>query len=192
MAKKKRKNSVFLLILLIATILLSIVFIKKSVHILYCAAYPIKYSEYVEKYTELYQVEDDLVYAVIRSESRFNPDAVSEIGACGLMQITQDTFDWAKSRMDKDDGATYEDIFDPEINIKYGTYILYLLLDEFPDERTAVAAYHAGWGNMKQWLNNPEHSNNGSTIDSIPFDDTNAYVNQVLESQQIYQELYYM
>ena len=60
-----------------------------SLHNLYLAEYPKKYQELVEKYSTQYQVDDMLVYSVIRSESRFNPNAVSNIGACGLMQITE-------------------------------------------------------------------------------------------------------
>lgn len=186
-SKSKKGYPVFFLL---AAFVFSVVWIYFISYNLYCEAYPKKYQDFVERYSAEYQVDDVLVYSVIRSESRFNPDAVSDIGACGLMQITEETFDWAKSRMPEPDNATYADIFDPETNIKYGVYILHLLLDEFVDERTAVAAYHAGWGSVKEWLDDPEHSSNGQEIDTIPFQDTDAYVNQVLQTEKIYVRLY--
>lgn len=191
MTKKRRKpNRAFLILWLLMVFIFSVILVSCTSYNLCCEAYPKKYQDFVEKYSAQYQVDDLLIYSVIRSESRFDPQAVSEIGACGLMQITEETFDWAKSRMPCSDDATYADIFDPETNIKYGTYILHLLLNEFVDERTAIAAYHAGWGSVKGWLNNPEHSSNGREIDTIPFDDTNAYVNQVLKTKKVYQKLY--
>ncbi len=188
--KKQPKSGFFWLVAFIFSLIASIVLVGASTHILALAEYPKDYSEYVTEYAADYDVDENLVYAVIRSESRFDPNAVSDIGACGLMQITQETFDWAKSRMPRDDGASYEEIFDPQVNIKYGVYILSLLLDEFSDERTAIAAYHAGWGNVKNWLSDTSHSKDGEVIDSIPFPDTNAYVNQVIHSQRIYQTIY--
>lgn len=187
---KKLKKQKYGVLFLIGAFVFSVTIVMLSLHNLYLVEYPKKYQEYVEKYSAQYQVEDMLVYSVIRSESRFNPNAVSEIGACGLMQITEETFNWAKLKIPDKDDATYDDIFDPEINIKYGVYILHLLLDEFSDERTAIAAYHAGWGSVKRWLADPEHSQNGQEIDTIPFVDTNAYVNQVLKTKEVYIELY--
>ena len=187
---KKRKKQKYGVLSLIGAFIFSVTIVMLSLHNLYFAEYPKKYQEFVEKYSAQYQVEDMLVYSVIRSESRFNPNAVSEIGTCGLMQISEDTFNWAKSKMSDKDNATYDDIFDPETNIKYGVYILHLLLDEFLDERTAIAAYHAGWGSVKGWLADPEHSQDGREIDTIPFKDTNAYVNQVLKTKEIYIKLY--
>jgi len=187
---RKRKKHKYGVSSLIIAFVFSVTIVMLSLYNLYLAEYPKKYQELVEKYSTQYQVDDMLVYSVIRSESRFNPNAVSDIGACGLMQITEETFNWAKSKMPDKDNATYDDMFYPEANIKYGVYILHLLLNEFSDERTAVSAYHAGWGSVKGWLADPEHSQDGREIDTIPFKDTNAYVNQVLKTKEIYIKLY--
>lgn len=188
--EKKTKRNLKTLIIFCLVFLLSFSMIYGSIHILYRQAYPKKYQSIVSQYSEEFGVDKPLIYSVIRSESRFNPDAVSSIGACGLMQITEETFDWAKSKMDEKDLSTYQDIFDPETNIKYGTFILSLLLNEFGNYKTAIAAYHAGWGNVKQWLNDPEHSQDGEMVSDIPFPDTKAYVSQVLSSEKIYKRLY--
>ena len=67
----------------------------------------------------------------------------------GLMQITEETFQWIRFRMKDESGASYDDLFDEKINIQYGTFLLKTLLDEFGSEANALCAYHAGWGNAK-------------------------------------------
>ncbi len=157
----------------------------------YKSAYPVKYSEYVEKYAKQYDVDVNLVYAVIRTESSFISEAQSHLNARGLMQITDDTFKWAKSRMnEQDDSTTYDDLYDSETNIKYGTFILSLLIDEFQTEETAVAAYHAGWGNVKNWLNDPDKSKDGVSIIDIPINNTRDYVDKVAKAKKVYESIY--
>lgn len=156
----------------------------------YHSAYPMEYREYVSKYAKEYDVPPALVYAVIRSESGFRPDAVSEIGARGLMQITESTYEWALYRMGAAEAPDYDSLWEPEVNIRYGVYILSLLLEEFESPETALCAYHAGWGNVKSWLENTEYSADGVNIHSIPFEDTNRYVPKVMETKAMYEKLY--
>lgn len=158
--------------------------------IYYSLVYPNKYSEYVEKYSAKYDVDKYLVYAVIHTESNFNPSAQSHLDAKGLMQITEETFEWAKTRMKAKDGASYDNIFDPEVNIKYGTYILHLLQQEFKSENTVIAAYHAGWGNVKKWLNDPDKSLDGIEVHEVPISQTNDYIKKVTNAKKIYESIY--
>lgn len=153
-------------------------------------AYPIKYGNIVEKYSSESGVDPSLVYAVIKNESGFRPNAKSRIGALGLMQLTPETLDWAQSKdkVKKYYGA--EDLYTPEVNVKYGTIVLSRLLSEFKREDTALAAYHAGRSNVKKWLTDPSISKDGVSIDRIPFADTRVYVRKVLEAQEMYQNLY--
>ena len=156
----------------------------------YRSAYPTHYSSFVSTYSEQAGVDPALVYAVIRSESGFEHDAVSSVGAKGLMQITLDTYEWAQTRKRVDEIMAHDTLYDPETNIEFGSYILSLLLDEFQNIPTALAAYHAGWGNVKSWLADEAYSSDGVTLDVIPFTDTNLYVQKVLETIEIYQQLY--
>lgn len=156
----------------------------------YRSAYPRTYQEYVQPYAAAYGVDEALVYAVMRTESSFNPGAESHIGARGLMQITEDTFEWAKSRMEIADDVRYEDLYTPEANIKYGIFLLKLLTEEFGSTENALCAYHAGWGNAKKWLAAPEYSSDGVQIDNIPFGNTERYVKKVGETVNIYKNLY--
>lgn len=154
------------------------------------ALYPREYSQYVEKYSGEYGVDPMLVYAVIYNESRFRPDAVSNVGARGLMQMMEDAFDWTKYRLEPDASTVYDDMFDPETNIRYGTYMLSLLLEEFGTVDNALCAYHAGWGSVKNWLSDPEYSSDGVHVENIPFADTRTYVERVNETLEIYRRLY--
>ena len=182
---KKSGHKIFLLTALVAAVVaLCAVF---AWNFYQSAAYPVKYLDIVDVYSEKYGVDKALVMAVIKCESSFNKDAVSEIGASGLMQITDETFEWAQSRMG-DASVGYDRIFEPETNIKHGTYILKLLIDEFEDEKTALSAYHAGFGNVKNWLEDKNHSLDGKNIDTTPGRKTNAYIARVLKVRKVYEK----
>jgi len=131
-----------------------------------------------------------LVYAVIRTESGFDSDARSHVEARGLMQITKDTYEWAQFRVKEENALGFDALFDSEINIRYGTIILRLLLEEFDTVENALCAYHTGWGNMKKWLADPELSGDGVHLDRIPSKVTAYYVARVLETQEMYERLY--
>ena len=156
----------------------------------YKAAYPLGFKEAVMRYSELYDVPPGLVFAVIRTESGFRPDVESRADARGLMQIQEATFDWVRWRYGKDDDIIYEDLFDPIINIEYGTALLRLLLNDFNTVPNALSAYHAGHGSATRWLANPEFSPDGQNITNIPFRDTRWYVYRVLETWETYRRLY--
>ncbi len=153
-------------------------------------AYPLAYNEYVEKYAEDYGFEPSLIYALIRTESEFDPDAVSSAHAMGLMQLTEDTFRWAQSRSPEAESIPEEALFDPETNIRYGVMVLSLLREQFSDTGVLLAAYNAGIGNVRKWLADPTYSDDGSTLKAIPFPETAAYVEKIPAAQEMYRELY--
>ncbi len=150
--------------------------------------YPFEYKESVFKYSQKFKVEPELVFAVIKTESSFRPNVISHKQANGLMQITYDTFQWAKLKSDGEE--EFDEIFDPDVNIKYGTFILSYLISDFEDEGVALAAYNAGRANVKKWLANEEYSHDGSTLDYIPFKETREYVQKVQKSKEAYKKLY--
>lgn len=153
--------------------------------------YPMKYREAVEKYSAENHLDKYFVYAVIKTESNFDPDAVSDAGAKGLMQIMENTFDWVKFKMNNEScSESYSDICDPEINIKYGTFLLKLLLDEYGSEETAAAAYHSGRGSVNSWLENKNYSPDGITLDDMPSSVTKHYVKKVMTAYDGYNNLY--
>lgn len=141
--------------------------------------YPRNYGEYVEAYAKEYDVPEYIVYSVIKVESDFDKDAVSEKGACGLMQLMPDTYGWLVQTL----GNEEKDIFDPEENIKYGTYYLGMLYNRYEDWSLALCAYNAGMGNVDNWLKEEPFE--------IRFIETQYYVNKLEVVIDKYQGLYY-
>lgn len=152
--------------------------------------YPIGYSDMVETASMETGIDKYLIYAVIRTESNFNAEAESEVGARGLMQLMEDAFDWVKFRMEDDRSVTYDDMYDPGYNIEYGSFLLKLLYEEYGDERTALAAYHSGRGSVNGWLEDKNYSSDGKTLDKIPSDTTEHYVKKVMTAYEGYTNLY--
>jgi soluble lytic murein transglycosylase len=164
--------------------------LKASYEKFYKASYPMKYQEYVEKYSKKYKVDKYLVYSVIKCESSFRPNAVSKVGARGLMQIMEETFLWAKQKKGDTSKTSFDDLYDVETNIDYGVFILSEFSKEFKTNENALCAYHAGWGNAKKWLVSEKNSPDGVNVTNIPFNDTKAYVARVSVTLKIYKELY--
>lgn len=183
--KAKRRSP----ILIIGCILVVIAVLAIAVKGVY-GLYPMKYNALIDKYSEEYDVEKSLVYAVVHTESRFKPTAQSHLDAHGLMQITPDTFDWLQSRLYGSKVLEQDELYDPEINIKYGVYFISLLEDEFDDKNSVLAAYHAGRGSVNGWLAQPNYSSDGKTLDNIPYPDTSSYVEKVQQTEKIYKFLY--
>ena len=183
---KKITTTVVLLLLLTLCFLA----LRSAYSAFYKRAYPIEYADTIKKEADKNDLPYDLVFAVIRTESSFRPHVESSVGARGLMQLTEETFDWTKTKMADAGDETYEDLYNPHINIKYGAKLLRLLLDEFDSEDTALCAYHAGWGNAKKWLADESHSIDGKNIQNIPFGDTKKYVAKINDTRQIYRKLY--
>ena len=152
--------------------------------------YPQKYGDLVEKYSAKYGVDKNLVFAVIKTESNFDPSAESDVGARGLMQLMEDAYDWVGYRMEDKRGIDYDSMFVPEYNIQYGTYLLMLLYNEYGDEETALAAYHSGRGNVNNWLKDGSLSSDGKVLDDIPSAATKHYVSKVMRAYDAYNNLY--
>ncbi len=153
------------------------------------AAYPIKYEEYVTAYAEEYELPPSLVYAVIHTESHFDPDAESVAGAKGLMQLMDATYEWVQTRI-PGDPQPLERVYEPEVNIRCGCKVLQIVLGQFENTETALAAYNAGSGNVSKWLEDPAYSDDGVTLKAIPIEETRNYVKRVLKAQEMYQTIY--
>jgi soluble lytic murein transglycosylase len=150
--------------------------------------YPLKYQDYIVKYSQEYQMDPYMVAAVIKVESGFSPNVVSSKGAVGLMQIMPETATWAAEKMDMKD-FKIETLVIPETNIKIGTWYLAKLLEEFNGDITlALAAYNGGRGNVREWLKSGQIR--GSKEDNIPFAETKDFVSKVKKAYKWYRKLY--
>lgn len=151
--------------------------------------FEIKYKNSIDKYCKDYNVDKYLVYAMIKQESNFNNEAVSSAKARGLMQITEDTFNWLKPMLEEN-STTFDDLFDPDTNIRYGVFFLSILQKNFSEQNTVVAAYNAGMNITKEWLQDSNYSNDGSTLHTIPYKETANYVIVVDSNYKKYLNLY--
>lgn len=142
--------------------------------------YPLRYEHIVVGHAENYELEPQLVAAVIYQESKFDADAVSDSGAVGLMQLLPET---GQGIADRTGGENWtpEDLHNPELNIRYGSWYLRHLLDKYGDEELALAAYNAGQANVDRWRNEGL---------GIEFAETRHYVERVEELKAIYADAY--
>jgi soluble lytic murein transglycosylase len=145
---------------------------------------PLDHEDIIRQQSDEKGVDAALIAAVIDTESKFAETAKSSAGARGLMQITPE----AAQFIEKQSGGTsfkISDLSDPEINIRYGTFLLKELLERYEgDEAAALAAYNAGPGNADEW------GGAGLSVEEIPFPETRAYVELVMERQKEYREKY--
>jgi soluble lytic murein transglycosylase len=142
--------------------------------------YPLRYETIVRGHARNYSLDPALLAAVIYQESKFKADAESKSGAIGLMQLLPDT---AKGIALHTGGSAFRvaDLYDPEINIRYGAWYLRHLLRRYGEERTALAAYNAGQDNVDRWRREGV---------GIQFPETRAYVNRVEDLKRIYRDAY--
>ncbi len=187
---KKKKISFFVIIFLTLALLISGVIIvsRNGSRSMLKSLYPIHYADFVEVYSKQNNLSEFFVYAVIKCESNFDKDAVSYADARGLMQLLPSSFEWLMTKTGEE--LSEEMMFDPETSIKYGCYLYGMFLEEFGSEREAVAAYHAGPGNVRKWLKDDRYSADGKTLYEIPFDNTKTYVERVMQTKEIYEKLY--
>lgn len=151
--------------------------------------YPIKYQEYVYKYSKELEIDPMLTFAIIKTESNFEKDIVSRSGAIGLMQLMEST---AKEQAKKLNIKYTKDIlYNPERNIELGLYYFDSLLEYFNNNHIlAFCAYNAGMGNTQKWIDEGIINEEGKGVENIPFKETNMYVRKIIRNYKIYKELY--
>jgi soluble lytic murein transglycosylase len=152
-------------------------------------SYPRPYSTTVEAAAAEFDVDPLLIWAVMREESRYDPEALSYAGARGLMQVMPSSQAWIAERVGED--ISSGDAFTPEASIRMGAWFLHFLLDYFDgDLDLAIAAYNGGAGSVDSWQADPLVSNRDDLLRWIGFGETREYLERVSSSYRVYQELY--
>jgi soluble lytic murein transglycosylase len=152
--------------------------------------YPTPYPVQVLTNAARYGVPPHLAYAMIREESRFDLEAVSRVGALGLMQIMPSTGRAIASELELP-GWVEDDLLNPEINVAFGVWYAHSLLEAAGgDPLWMLAAYNAGPGNARRWFRG---ATKGAIdrVDGIDFKETRTYVQRIVESANIYHALYF-
>jgi soluble lytic murein transglycosylase len=172
-----RRNVVVSVIVLVAAVAGFVLYVDRTNPSWYeRIRYPLRYSEYVRVHAAEHGLDPALVAAVIYQESKFRASVVSSSGAIGLMQLTPAT---ARGIAIRTGGIAFrtQDLFNPELNIRYGAWYLDNLFKKYRSESLALAAYNAGQGNVDRWRANGE---------GIQFPETRAYVKRVEHLTSIY------
>jgi soluble lytic murein transglycosylase len=142
--------------------------------------YPLSYEQIIRGHAKNYDLDPALLAAVIYRESKFDARARSSSGAIGLMQLLPET---AKGIALHTGGSRFvvADLYDPEINVRYGSFYLRRLLNKYGDTELALAAYNAGQANVDAWLAEGKR---------VGFPETREYVDSVLEARDVYANAY--
>ena len=190
-----KKVTIKLIVILIILIILLLLFRAFNVHEkILKTIYPKNYSEYVENYSQQYNVDENLVYAVIKAESNFDAEAKSNKGAKGVMQLMEQTAKDINKKLDNPINEKEIEIGDelmvPEFNINLGTKYLSILLEKYGNTEIALTAYNAGIGTVDTWIENGTLNSDGSNIEKIPYKETNNYVRKIIRDYKIYKQLY--
>lgn len=179
------------ILIILFIILLAYIFIFRLLgleKIIMQKIYPKDYRQYVRRYSIEYNVDELLIYSIIKVESNFKENATSNSDAKGLMQLMENT---AFEMCDKlEENIKKQEIYNPQINIKIGTYYFSTLLKKYNNVGLALAAYNAGMGRVDEWLEKRIIKLDGSDLENIPYKETNMYVRRVLNSYEMYKELY--
>lgn len=183
-----RMKLIFYLVIVILLTASVIVFINSKWFLRF--SYPLHFEEIIFKYSEIYDLDPYLVAAIIKVESKFLPGAISAKGARGLMQIMPETGRWAAEQMGLEEFSP-GDLFDPETNIKIGTWYLNQLRREFNNDIDLVlAAYNGGRGNVRKWMQKKQLDFGAKNIENIPFEETKQFVIRVKKTYRNYKRIY--
>ena len=154
--------------------------------------YPVPYPIQVLENASSYDLPPHLVYAMIREESHFDRNAISRVGAVGLMQLMPETGRYVARELELPQWGE-DSLFDPEINLAFGIWYASSLTEASGGNHTKMlAAYNAGLGNAKRWFSSAgKQTNTISVVDGIDYRETRLYVQRIIESANVYHNLYF-
>ena len=188
--EEERQRRALIMAVVVFALALAVYFLSQSEPVQRRYLYPYPYQELVELYAKANGVDSALVASVIMNESRFQNDARSPRGAIGLMQIMPETAQWIALQLG-DDNFSLEKLHEPETNIRYGVWYLAELQREFAGNNIlALAAYNAGRGTVRDWIEEGDWPWTFHALDKIPYPETRSYVKNVLQNRIRYEKLY--
>ncbi len=177
---KKKSNGCLLNIAIVIAFIIAINLTIKTY-------FPLKDYDIISSYADANGLKRETVCAIINVESGFNPNAVSNKGASGYMQLMEQTANWGIETLGIED-KTYDDIFEPELNIAIGTWYFSNLCRQFGSENLAIISYNAGSGNVTKWLKT-YNFNEEETLKNIPFKETKNYYFKIKINEFVYKYL---
>ncbi len=151
--------------------------------------HPRDYSEYVEKYCAEYGIPEYIAYAVILEGSGFSSNYVSEDGRIGLMQLSDEMFEEVSSLLGENSEMGI--LYDPETNIRFGTYCLSHLYTEYSRWKNVYAAYITSTSTLDEWSEKENVTDENGNLITIPDSEVEKRVSAIEEAAELYKELYY-
>ena len=183
MKKSTKQSCVKIFLIIFAFFLLFLL-----IFCIFFTFFPQKYKNIIKTECEKYNLEPALICAMINTESKFDKTAQSKKGACGLMQLLPSTAIFVAEQLGEN--FEYEKLFEPETNIKYGTYYFNYLYQKFENLDTAICAYNAGETTVRNWLVDEQYSKDGFSLDFIPYLETQNYLQKVKTNYCIYKKFF--
>ena len=151
-------------------------------------AYPKKYDNQIHQVCTQFDIPKATFYALINTESRFNPNAKSSAGAIGLAQVLPSTAEYICIKNNVDYSKL--DLYNPNHNLYIGAMYLRYLFNRFDNHLTALCAYNAGETIVRAWLNDSRYSYDQICLYHIPYKETSEYIEKIKSSEKIYREFY--
>ena len=185
-----KKRNLIIVTIIIGAIILSAL-INLCISLVQDASYPREYVEQVERYASEYNVPEYIIYAIIDTDSDFDSEKQYEDGAKGVMHVPPHILKKLSSYEHLDEEVTNESFKDPAVAIRYGTYYLRYLFDRYRNWDTSIVAYFATETQTTEWLKNPSYSSDGFTLQEIPLDTAEDFLDDVNDAIDYYKNTYY-
>jgi len=190
-SQKKKRVPWIVLLCMIGLALVVLLFAKLVVPKERQESYPIAYTDELMAAAEEFDLDPCMVAAQVFCESSYNPEAVSAVGAIGLMQIMPETGEWLATKIDIPGGYSTERLTEPAVNLRLGCWYMSFLCKRYDGQwKEALTAYIAGQGMVDKWLSDPELSKDGKHLDLIPGQDAKEYAEKVMNTHEKYVEAY--
>ena len=192
--KKRRAGGAAVLISIVLVLLLAALLLfwtrvwqPKKMRLIY----PLLYREELLAASAEFEIDPCMLAALVYCESSYQADAVSHVGAIGLMQIMPETGQWLSGKVDLEGEYATERLYEPEVNLRLGCWYLDYLYDRYDGQwQEALTAYIAGQGQVDKWLKDPELSADGKHLDVIPGQDVKEYAAKVMRIHENYKTAY--
>ncbi len=151
--------------------------------------FPQPFQSDVQKASQEFSVPSELVYAIMRQESSFNPEARSGADAFGLMQVIPEVAKKA-APLAKINFESPEELYRPDINVPIGTAFLRELFQKYSDQYIpTIASYNASEKAILSWYKTRYHGDSVEFIEEIPYEETRGYVRLVLRNFLFYSRI---
>ncbi|MDK2802293.1 MAG: transglycosylase SLT domain-containing protein [Oscillospiraceae bacterium] len=195
--KFSKKNKIILsIIIAIIIIILGIIIYTDTENTKIREEYPKLYNAEIEINGSDFAVDTNLLYAIAFSKSSLDNQTIGENGERGIMQISQEQYEWVYNHMKEHKPRKWGDMpFErmsvAQFNVQYGSYLMSYYLDKYLDLNTALSAYDIGEEQVDKWLEDPSISQNNKLVfDKIPNEELKVFIKEVLDIKKMYEKAY--